>query len=358
VKIAVVVPSIRLLFNLQDYMWNFREHDYEPDLIVIDEEHGVIRERNREMFPKAEFYGAKERTEWFTKRGLDKYADVIPEKTHAETSFGLLVAYERKSDVILFLDDDTKPLPEVDFLSAHLKNLNDPPCTVQTRGTWVNVLGESTHIFPRGFPYGERQFATQETGTKPSCEVVLNQGLWNGVLDHNAVDILVYGGLQGLDGILRSSMGTAKSHTVPIGKYATTCSMNLCFKREIVPAFYQLPMNSYGIDRFDDVWSGIFLKKVLNRIGKAMSYGQPLCVHEKVPRDVFRDIRAELEGLVINERLWRVVDDIELYDRDYLLCYRGIASELYKRANEFHMPKYVRFLGEKMTQWTNLMDKL
>jgi len=39
--------------------------------------------------------------------------------------------------------------------------------------------------------------------------------------------------------------------------------MNLAFRREVIPAFYQLPMddNEWEVGRFDDIWSGVFLNE-------------------------------------------------------------------------------------------------
>lgn len=56
---------------------------------------------------------------------------------------------------------------------------------------------------------------------------------------------------------------SCKREKVIVGKgtYLAVCSMNTSFTPEIIPAFYQLYMNFMGVDRFDDIWSGIFLKK-------------------------------------------------------------------------------------------------
>lgn len=71
--------------------------------------------------------------------------------------------------------------------------------------------------------------------------------------------------------------------------------MNLAFKREIIPAFYQLLMdyNPWRIGRFDDMWTGIFLKRGADALGKAFVTGYPLCQHNKAARSTFKDLNAE-----------------------------------------------------------------
>lgn len=350
-RVCAIVPSIRELKDWVLYLDNFERYNHNPDIIVIDEDNAKVRSKNKRLVPQAEFYGVKERDKWFRDRHLTKFAKVIPKRSHAETSFGLLVAYERDYDMVLFIDDDTQPFRTVDFLGEHWNNLSGMPSLVEERKKWVKV----TSYYPRGYPYSQRMNGESLRSLKAPLENVLNQGLWTIVPDMNAVDILHYGGL---DGTIVAHIKVKESYTVPIGAYATVCSMNLAFRREIIPAFYQLVMGTYSIDRFDDIWSGVFVKKVLDQLGKGMSYGKPLCKHNKVPRDVFKDTRAEMEGLVINEKLWKVVDQVELTEDDYLSCYRQLAEQLHEEAGEFHIPYYIKFMCKRMVQWTKLIEKL
>ena len=351
-KVAVIVPSIRSLEEWsRSYLNNFEKYGYSPDIVVIDEDNHKIRAKNKKSVPQAEFYGIKEREKWFKGRKLVKFSRLIPERSHAETSFGLLVAYERNYDMVVFSDDDTLASKE-DFLGTHWNNLTNMP-TLYMTNKWINVTGSL--YYPRGYPYSQRRNPELSSEFRKPKEVVLNQGLWTFVPDMNAVDILASGGT---DGIVHISLQVPASHTVPIGSYVTVCSMNLAFRREVIPAFYQLPEGEYGIGRFDDIWSGLFLKKILDHLGKGMSYGKPVCTHNKQPRNIFKDIRAELEGMVINEKLWKIVDKIELSGNQYIDCYGELAEQLSKEASEFHIPYYIKYMCKRMVQWTELIDKV
>jgi len=354
-KICVIVPSIRRFEFWPKYANDFAKFGYEPDIYVIDEEHGEARDNNRALMGEdVKFFGRKERQEWFKDRGLTD--SVIPPRAHAETSFGLLLAYERGDyDMCVFIDDDTYP-KDVNYLGNHWKALNTTMKIKSDVKKWINVTGS---YFPRGYPYGERVNPTTfSREVKELGEIVLNQGLWTNVPDLNAVDILTRGGM---DGRCIEEIKVRENYVVDYDNYVTVCSMNLAFRPEIIPAFYQLYMSReamYGIDRFDDIWSGLFLKKVLDHIGKNMTYGLPLCVHEKYPRDVFRDIKAEMEGLIINEVLWKVVDEIELTESGYLNSYAELAVKLLERKDRFHLPDYIDYMVRKMNRWTKLIEKI
>ena len=365
-RVCVIVPSIRKFQLWPKYARDFKLFDYDPDILIIDEEPSEVREANRELLgSNAEFFGEDERRSWFKQHKLtDK---VIPIRSHAETSFGLLVAYEREYDVTCFLDDDTSPFTP-NWLGCHLSMLGyesqrKVTKTILLSNTkWVPPLPD---YYTRGFPYSERAKPTRFKSEELAGEVVLNQGLWSKIPDKNAVDILVELGLDGRPPPVWPDIRF--NRIVDRGCYTTVCSMNLSFKTEIVPAFYQLPMERTklgdgrisGVDRFDDIWSGVFLKKVLDKLGKSMSFGLPLCVHDKTPRDVFRDIQAEMDGVLINEQLWKVVDEIQLDEStDYYSCYAELASKLRKESSHFHIPYLIESMCRKMLWWTELVAKL
>lgn len=379
---CIIVPSVRIFENWKKYQENFDKYGHNPDVIVIDEEDGKIRDENKKIIPNAEFYGRKEREQWFKDRRLGEYLSVIPKRCHAETSFGLLVAYERekerKYDMVIFIDDDTFPLPDrdFDFIGLHHKNLYkgiiDTVTSDGTNGNWINVL-DNKRFYPRGFPYSMRQ-----SSMKSDIRIndilkgrnVLSQGLWQGVPDLNAIDILYEGHLDGR--IFFDDAISLLNQSLRVGKdnYVTVCSMNLAFRPEIIPAFYQLPMNNsdkvfgYVIDRYDDIWSGIFIKKIIDHLGKYMTFGLPLCYHDKCERWIFKDIGVELNGMEINEMLWKTVDSIELGEnskdcKDYLGCYRELALGIIRSVDSSYKYRdYIEFLGNSMLKWTELVEKI
>jgi hypothetical protein len=189
---------------------------------------------------------------------------------------------------------------------------------------------------------------------------VLNMGLWVGHPDLDALTILYNGGLDGKGSV--KSIGLKREKViVDNGTYFAICSMNTSFQRKIIPSFYQLYMKVMGIDRFDDIWSSLFVKKITDSLGDNVCLGKPLVYHDKRPRSTFRDLKAELEGMIINEVLWKIVDSLELNGKDYFENYLELANGIEKNIGKFSEKAHRDFISlqvEKMKLWLEVLDKI
>jgi hypothetical protein len=292
------------------------------------------------------FYGYKERTKWFEERNLNQ--NIIPERSHDEISFGLLLAYNKNYDMILFLDDDVYPTTE-DLLGKHYDNLfkNELPI-IKSNLKWICPLFQ---YYPRGFPYSLRylRYNTKIIGKKKGS--ILNMGLWNVTPDLNAIDYLFLGSL---DGKLRINVTRPESYLVDHDLYLPISSMNLSFRPDIIPAFYQLNNKPFNIERYGDIFSGLFLKKISDHLGHYFSYGQPICIHRKEPRKIFEDIRWELDGMILNETLWKEVDNITLTGSTYKECYQELAEKL----NNRKVPDVIKANSKNMKEWIKIIEIL
>jgi hypothetical protein len=369
-KACIVIASINPLDNIKAFEPKLLDHDCE--IIVVDEGNAVVRKENEKLLSSLEhkYYGPAERTNWFEKRFGSSFTDllsVIPERCHAETSFGFLVAYEEKPDIILEVDDDVFPFADHALVDAHAQNLSgNDGVTVSCRSKWYNTmenltLTSSMMLYPRGHPYGQRGEDERLTWKNSGDKCVLNMGLWTGCPDLDALTILYNGGMNGQCSI--ASTGCKKDKViVDKGTYFPVCSMNTAFLCEVTPAFYQLYSNFMGIDRFDDIWSGVFVKKIADHLGRRISLGSPLVDHRKRPRDTLKDLRKEFEGMVINEKLWTLVDQAELEGSTYWDAYNSLIQELEKMIPQtFKEPLHREFLEvqlQKMRLWLKIIDQL
>ncbi|MFQ3285958.1 MAG: hypothetical protein ACI944_002696, partial [Natronomonas sp.] len=152
------------------------------------------------------------------------------------------------------------------------------------------------------------------------------------------------------------------------GNYLTVCSMNLAFRREVIPAFYQLPMddNEWDVGRFDDIWSGVFLKRACDLLDTRIYNGRPLCEHNKAPRSTFDDLHNEVAGLELNEHLWELVDDVEpdrsesgeAADR-YAAVFEAMARRLADgEFDEYRNGDFFVHVGEYMLEWLDCLNAL
>jgi hypothetical protein len=204
---------------------------------------------------------------------------------------------------------------------------------------------------------------TTERRTERVGDVAVSQGLWTAVPDLDAVRILMDGDLRGQATTLleRGDYGPDPDFVTAPGNYLTVCSMNLAFRREVIPAFYQLPMddNPWDVGRFDDIWSGVFLKRACDVLDRAVLSGTPLCVHEKAPRSTFGDLTAEAPALELNEHLWEVVDDAGGDADTFRGVFDAMARELIDGDFEdYENGEFLTYVGEHMRDWLDCLEAL
>jgi hypothetical protein len=372
--ICVIVPTIREYECLREYVANAREHGFDvsrlhfvlvtEDFCDVDEMWSMLDD----LDVSGEVFDGSRREEWYEANGIAEYGYVVPAASHAETSFGLLYMWADESfEYGLFIDDDTLPHDDEDYFGRHMENLafEGDIERVSSDKQWVNVLYQNADehgLYPRGYPYSAMN-ETVETGTAEieSGEVVASQGLWTNVPDLDAVRILMDGDLEGQAQTRTTADDFGSDFVAARDNYLTVCSMNLAFRREVIPAFYQLPMddNEWEVGRFDDIWSGVFLKRACDVLGKRIYNGGPLCEHNKAARSTFDDLHNEVAGLELNEHLWELIHDAGADADDYAAVYAAMADRLADgEFDEYRNGAFFTHVGEHMRDWLDCLDTL
>src|SRR3989304_8796386 len=85
---------------------------------------------------------------------------------------------------------------------------------------------------------------------------------------------------------------------------------------------------SWGFERFGDIWSGVIFKKIADHLGYAIASGYPIIWHAKASNE-FANLKKEASGIKINETFWEIIDTIELEGQSFQECYLEIASKLF-----------------------------
>ncbi|MEF8757431.1 MAG: alpha-1 4-glucan-protein synthase [Halobacteriales archaeon] len=368
---CVVVPTIREPECVREYVANARRYGHVDRLFLclVTEEFCDV-EAMRAMLDDLDVAGAvfdgADREDWYAEHGVEEYAHVVPAASHAETSFGLLYLWANDFEYGFFIDDDTRP-HETDFFGGHYANLarEGPIEEVRSDERWVNVLHQNVEdhgLYPRGYPYGAMGETTEtRTAELDGGEVVVSQGLWTNVPDLDAVRILGDGDLRGQARTRTTREDFGEDFLVAPGHYLTVCSMNLAFRREVVPAFYQLPMddNEWDVGRFDDIWSGVFLKRAADLLGDQILTGTPLCEHNKAPRSTFDDLNNEVPALELNEHVWEVVDDVGADATTYREAFDAMADAFADgEFEEWNNGEFLNFVGEHMRDWLDCLQAL
>ena len=376
--ICVMVPTIREYECMRSYFENARNHEFDlsrlhvvlitEDFCETDEMEAMLEEEGVD----GEVFDGTRREEWFEAHDAAEYSHIIPAASHAETSFGLLYMWAGDYDYGFFIDDDTLPHDDQDFFGTHMANLDyeGEIESVASDEQWVNVLYQNADehdLYPRGYPYSamHETVETEQTAIE-SGEIVASQGLWTNVPDLDAVRILMDGDLQGQAQTRTTADDFGDDFVAAEDNYLTVCSMNLAFEREVIPAFYQLPMdeNEWDVGRFDDIWSGVFLKRACDILGKQIYNGAPLCEHNKAPRSTFDDLNNEVPGLELNEHLWEIIDDVggdvsPEDDEPYAAIFAAMADELADGDwSDYNNGDFFNYVGEFMGDWLACLDAI
>jgi len=322
-KVFLVIPTIRDLNFLKSWGNNFSK----CNLIVVED-----RQRKSIKVPKISAKSVHHYSWEDIDRDLGKNNWIISRHNAGVRSYGFYKAYKLGADVIMTIDDDCYPTSD-NFVEGHLDNLN-----FRYSDKWINTYPDPKWMYTRGVPYKIRDKIT--TG--------ISHGIWSGALD--------------LDGLVESKLPNLlneKSYpqirqAVPFGCYYPMCSMNLAFGRKVTPLMF-FPMmgqspdgRKWPYDRFDDIWAGVFSKKIMDHLGLGVINGSPIINHKKASKPKENQIK-EMSGMKINETLWKKIDEVELTSKTPKNCY----IELAQKAN-FPKNYYFNKLKEAMIIWANL----
>lgn len=269
-------------------------------------------------------------------RDLRKDAWIIPRRTSAVKSYGFWKA--RNSDAIWTLDDDC--YPEDSLRGAYLRTVEERLSFQPEPESWHNTISW-TGFYPRGYPYEIRH------------PVMVHHGLWSGVPDLDGITALKHPEI-------RMAPATGRE-VIPVGKFFPMCGMNLTFRREMLPAMYFMLMghdrnnNHWGFDRFDDIWAGLFVKRICDHLGYRITSGAPGIWHTKESDPVER-VRKEESGIRAHEKFWQLVMQPSLDGCDTVAdCYRQLARSVFNA--DLVLPEwasYWRSLSEAMYSWARI----
>ncbi len=249
----------------------------------------------------------------------------------------MYLAWKNGCEYIITLDDDCYPqaCPKHSFIERHLQAFK--------RDRWFRTIEGDQ---PRGIPY-------ERLGHLP---IRVNHGLWLDVPDLDGPTSLVRIREP------RTPLLPTGSAVVPPGMAFPLSGMNVCYHRSVVPAAYQLLMGleMVGFDRFDDIWSGLLLKRVLDYMGWYVTTGEPFVRHAKLSNRFF-NLRQEALALQIHEYFWEYVLETPLENGLSLTdAYQALArrvSEFPRCYPDLPCPTgYFGRLSEAMIIWSELFS--
>ena len=307
-KIFIVIPTIRNL----DFLKSWKKQFKDISIIVCED-----RPKKTLQLPKVgkEIYHYS----WQEiDHELGKNSWIIPRKVSGIRNFGFIKAHKLGADIIITIDDDCYPVKNHHLIDLHRRNLN-----LKTPRKWTNSYPDARYLYTRGMPYLNRKEA----------QVMISHGLWTNVLDLDGPNHL-----QNLN--FKAEFAQHFLQIIPQGAYYPMCSMNLAFRREITPLMYFPLMgedkngNKWGYDRFDDIWAGIFSKKIMDHLGYSVINGAPFVEHRKAS-DPFKNLIKEAAGIEANEEIWLEVNRVKLTSDNLIDSYRELIKKVKLPQNDY-----------------------
>ena len=332
-KIGIVVPTYKKdLWDKFYTKWNWDCPDYSVTLYMVEDN------------PKKTIKAPKGRVCHYDWSDIDKDLGedswIISRGSSSIRSYGYLKAYQDNMDYILTLDDDCYPDDRnktiTELIDSHLVGLDKPKEYSNTFHVGA-ALFANNDLWMRGSPIRYR---------KPRRPVI-SIGGWN----HNP-DLDAWTQLENQTPHL-SCMPTV----VNVPKYSgiTMCGMNVMFERSVIPiAYFLLQGERWGVDRVDDIWAGLFMKKVLDY------FDLPMCINGAA--SIFHDrasdalVSLKKEGLTLQETelLWDRLSTLDLVGDSLTKAYRDIV--FMSKSEWFGKREYGSKLKEAMITWVNLFE--
>lgn len=338
----VVIPSARSVSL--DYLKPLIEAG--ARFIVVDDSEGNITVDH----PQFAVYTWKDQ-----ERLLGDLKIAIPRKNGACRDFGFYIAWKESDpgEIIIALDDDCC-VEEEDFAAQVQSTLSKGTKPVAAgKGKHFNILNcysnTEKDIYPRGFPYSMRaEYQPWAFDQQISGDVTFNLGLWREIFDVNAIDKL-----RGPQYRYPDAELVHDSVVVPEGALVSVCSMNMQFRRELIPAVYQLLMHvevmpGWVIDRYGDIWGGFILKTLMDLKGEQMAVGAPMIRHLKegsYERNIWQEHICHLvndEFIAILERAREVIQP-----SDYLSMMAQL-TDIFEKEYEGYSTILKRYLDHQI----------
>jgi reversibly glycosylated polypeptide/UDP-arabinopyranose mutase len=254
--------------------------------------------------------------------------EIISRRDSAIRAFGFWVGWKRGADYLVTLDDDCLPADGTDLVGEHLANLESTPA-------WQSTV---PGLRVRGLPY--RNLGT----VRPPAAVSV--GLWTGIPDLDAINALARGAEAGAE-----LVAAATTRVMTPQQLFPMSGMNLAIRGELACLMYYPPMGERSpYRRFDDIWCGLVVQRICRQLGLPIVCGRPFVEHRRASNP-FANLEKEAAGVTANERVWELVDSIELSATTALEAMRELGGRMRERADG---DPYFERWGAGIVSWCEL----
>jgi len=362
---AIILTTIRVPKLLLGYAENFEKYGHTDVGFIIIGDRKTPDKANQQISDmlenggfSAEYWNVSEQEEWLTE--FPKLAEFVPWNSDCRRNLGYLIAYQQGAEIMITIDDDNFVTKEDYYAKHSIVGTTQTVLTGSSTNKWFNPCSllktdPPRNIYSRGFPYNRRH-NNDVSWNHSKGKVVLNMGLWLGQPDVDAIT--------NLNESINVTEFNSEQVMLAQGTYAPINTQNTAFHRCILPAYYYIPMGAriYGmmLDRFGDVWAGLFVKKIIDKINDRVAIGEPLSYHRRNPHDLMKDLESEIWGVLITEHLVPAIESMEIDGRTYADAYLDLAEKLchFDCYTSRAVNKYFCKISQGMKTWVDICEKL
>lgn len=368
-KVCIVTTTINPPMFLKEYFENFRTYNVplkNLTFIVVGDNKTPTQIYTNKKYLKQKFSGCVEywsphdQNEWLNTTFPSKTQKIkeylIPENDMRRRNFGYLRAIQLDSDVTITIDDDNFPLKTESWLQGHLQNLEDPHRTIQSSNNIVNPCKmlklNYKNVYSRGYPLNE-YFNNHERFLREEKTAILSMGLWTNKPDVDSFTNLLYPDLLSED-----VFNDIPTYSLAHDNYFIVNTQNTAFNTRKLDIFHNLFMDSSLFHRFDDVWIGLFVQKLLHRMGDSACFGVPFVEHRRNSHDYVKDLHTEFKGICLNNKMWSSIMALNIESKNYKDGFLEIVDILPNIFREPEIKKYFVKMRTSMYLWVELIEKL
>lgn len=367
-KTAIVVTTISKAELLTEYVHNIEVNGHSDVAFITIGDMKTPHDANKTISDQiidqgfdSEYWDPIEQKKWMTQfRNLNK---IIPWNSDCRRNIGFLRAIEKGAEMVISIDDDNY-VGNDDFYRYHsIVGKRQTLSTVRSNTRWFNPCSmlktdNNSIIYSRGFPFSKR-YKEKYTFTQTTGKVAMNMGLWISDPDVDAVTHLA--NPTKIDAIKEEINSIMLSPLT----FSPINTQNTAFHRDVLPCYYYIPMNAnlkgLKIDRYGDIWSGFFVKKAIDRMDERITMGKPLIDHRRNSHNYLNDLRHELWGMILTERIAEWLENLQLESNNYFDIYLELAKNLEKLKSEFSeysIKKYFSKIVDSMRIWVHTCEKI
>lgn len=338
-KIGIVVPFYKpelfeKFVNAWDWSSNPEETGYELTLYIVEDQ------AKKFIITPTLSINIKHYSWKDIDKDLKDNAWIISRRSSAIRSYGYLKAYQDGCEYILTLDDDCYPKnPKYNKIEDLIFRHKGFAMDLHHEYSNTHNVGRQFgfNLWMRGSPIRYRR----------GRGAVVSIGGWNGNPDLDAWTQLEH----------QHPKLEVNPSIVNVPKYLglTMCGMNVMFHRSVIPiAYFLLQGEAWGVDRVDDIWCGLFMKKVLDQFDLPMAINGFATVYHDRASDAMTSLKKEGLTLQETELLWDRLIPMNVGGSTLINAYKMMCTQL--KPEWFGTKEYGTKLIEAMQVWVSLFE--